>query len=677
MKRYRVLNIKGALLDKQQLEKYLEKIASDHILQNKSAKDTYPIPRMTENFEVITEVYHILNEHLKLNIPIHPAGEWILDNYYAIEETVKTIQKEMTLKKYKKFLAIGNGVYQGFARIYVLASEIVAYTDNKIETKNLVDYLQAYQQKKNLSMEEIWNLGIFIQIALIENIRTICEAIYSSQLQKYKVENIIERLIENKRKEELQFKNIKEYKEKVNTVSDMKYPFIEYMSYKLRKYGKRAYAFLNILEEQVGKMGTDISDIIKKEHFDIATKKVSMGNCITSIKTLQRTNLIEIFESINKVDDILKDDPAQVYERMDYKTKINYRNTIEELARKTKISEIYIARKTLELAKKDRTEKIRKYQNINENDIQKEIEKQKHVGYYLIGEGKKELKEILENKKKNVLTPNQKMWLWIVTKKVISLTITILLGIYLYKQIHQLIVTILVALLIYTPIEEIVIQILQYVLGKIVKPKPIPKLDFSNGIPKEEATFVVIPTIIDNEEKVRELMEKLEIYYLANKSENIYFALLGDCSSSSKEKEDIDENVIRAGKKYTQELNIKYPSQDFPKFHFLYRKRTWNQKENCFLGWERKRGLLNQFNKYILENQKNEFRTNTIEEVKKQTPIPKIKYVITLDSDTELVLNSGLELIGAMAHILNTPILNRENNKVIQRIWNYATKSRN
>lgn len=109
----RVLNIKGTLLDQYQLENYLEKIASDHILMDYSTKDTYPIARLEENFEVITQVYHLLNEHVKLAIPIHPAGEWILDNYYIIEEAVKGILKELTLKKYRNFLGIANGVYHG------------------------------------------------------------------------------------------------------------------------------------------------------------------------------------------------------------------------------------------------------------------------------------------------------------------------------------------------------------------------------------------------------------------------------------------------------------------------------------------------------------------------------------------------------------------------------------
>ena len=255
---YKILNIKGALLDKVQLENYLEKIASDHILKRKSEKYTYPIPRLKENLEVITQIYELLTEHIKLKIPIHPAGEWILDNYYIIEETAKAIVKDITLKKYINFPGISNGPYEGFARIYVLAQEIVAYTDCKIDSKTLPELLKAYQSKKSLNMEEIWNIGPFLQIALIEKIREVCEKIYSSQMQKYKVENILERYIEEKPKDRLKFKNIHEYKTKVLGYEEMKYPFIEYMSYKLKKYGRKAYPFLEILEEEVNKTGLDI-----------------------------------------------------------------------------------------------------------------------------------------------------------------------------------------------------------------------------------------------------------------------------------------------------------------------------------------------------------------------------------------------------------------------------------
>ena len=643
MKKYKILNINGALLDRQQLERHLEKVAASHNLNPKSKKETYPIPRMMENFDVIQEVYYLLNEHLKLGIGIHPAGEWLLDNFYIIEETVKSIKNELTLKKYTNFVGIANGNYEGFARIYVLAAEIVAYTDNKIERDALEAYLLSYQTKKTLSMDEIWNIGIFLQIAIIENIREICERIYSSQMQKYKVENIVERLVENKDKNEITFKNNNTHKLKEIMTQDMKYPFIEYMSYILKRYGKKAYRYLNILEETVEMMGTNISDVIKKEHFDIAVRKVSIGNSITSIKKIQRINFLEIFEKINGVEELLKKDPANVYEKMDYKTKEYYRNKIKEISHKTKISEIYITNKILEIAS------------------QKEKgTKQSHIGYYLIDIGINELYDKLQYRKSRELSSKEKVRAY--TLSVISFTaiLSILMAVSINSVSNSTIFYIASTIIFLIPISELVIQLVQYVLGKIVKPKLIPKLDFSEGIDKENATIVVIPTILKSKEKVQELMKKLEVFYLANKSENLYFALLGDCSQSDKQEEAFDDEVINEGICQAKILNDKYKNDGKDKFYFVYRKRVWNDKEGCYLGWERKRGLLNQFNEFILRMIQDPFKANTFKE------IPNIKYVITLDADTDLILNSAFELVGAMSHILNTPVIDENRNIVIQ-----------
>ncbi len=523
---YKVLNGKGAILGQSQLENYLEKIASDHNLKNCSDKNTYPIPRLKENFELITQVYQLLNEHIKLKLPIHPAGEWILDNYYIIDETVKSIKSELTPKKYARFLGLVNGTYAGFARIYVLASEIVNYTDNKIDGKSLSTYLQAYQKKKNLNMEEIWNIPLFIQIALIENIRDICEKIYASQIQKYKVENIIERLVENKNREELQFNHLNEYQMKVKSYGEMKYPFIEYLSYRLKKYGKKAYPYLAILEEQVEKMGMSVVEVAKKEHFDIAIRKISIGNAITSMKNLNRISMVEIFEQINGVEDILRKDPANVYEKMDYQTKILYRNCIKSLSKKTKISEVYIAKKVWNLANAE------KQKNVNPNSLES---KKTHVGYYLISDGKSVLWKELTGKTQNTINASKKIAIVLFCIVALSIAISASFAVYLYNKIHSIIWSILLGIALLVPVETIIIQILQYILGKIVKPKPIPKLDLEDGgVPEENATFVVIPTILNSEEKVKKLMQNLETYYMANKSDNIYFALLGDCTSRKK-----------------------------------------------------------------------------------------------------------------------------------------------
>ena len=582
MKTNKILKIDGTILDKKQLENHLQKIASNHNLMNKPSKETYPIPQLIENYETIKMVYNLLNEHVKIGMATHPAGEWLLDNFYIIEKTVKQIQKELTLKKYMNFLGIGNGKYKGFARIYVLAAEIVAYTDNKIQKEDLEDYLSSYQEKKTLSMEEIWNIGIFLEIAIIENIREVCEKIYVSQMEKYKAENIVERLVENKTKQEQVFKNGRLKKIEKNLLNDMQYSFVEYMSYILKRYGKKGYSYLKVLEETVELTGSSVSDIIKKEHFDIAVRKVSIGNSITSIKKIQRINFLEIFEKVNGVEELLKKDPSLVYEKMDNKTKEYYRNKIKEISKKTKISEIYIARKLLELA------------NGNEK-------KKSHIGYYLIDEGIEELYKVLKYKKRNSIKLKERVKIYISLILIFSVIISYFMAKALNSNINNLTILIISCILFFIPAFELINQIFSYVLSKIVKPKLIPKMDFSKGINKENSTMVVIPTIVNSKGKVRDLIEKLEVFYLANKSDNIYFCLLGDCTESSKEKEEKDLEIIEEGKEQVEILNKKYESSSkIPIFNFIYRKRQWNEKENSYLGWERKRGMLSQFNEYLL-----------------------------------------------------------------------------
>ena len=456
--KYKTLSRKGANLNLDELGNYLEKMASDHILQNESSIYTYPIPKLRENFEFIFKVYNLLNEHIKIGIPIHPAGEWLLDNFYIIEETQKNIIKQLTLKKYKNFLAIANGEYKGFARIYVLCSEIVAYTDYRINAKTVINLISSYQKKKNLSMEEIWNIGIFIQIALIQGIRDICEKIYLSQIQKYKVENIVERIVENK--EDLKYKNLSEYKEKVKGYGEMKYPFIEYMSFTLKKYGKAGIAYINVLEEQVNKMGTTVDEVIKKEHFDIAVKRVSIANAITSIKEISRINFKEIFDKINGVEDILRKDPAKIYDNMDYRTKEYYRNTIKELAKKTKMSEIYIANCVLQLCEKNSD-----LGHISEKETSL-IGKKGHVGYYLIDEGVNELYKKIEYKPKIMFKCNSRVNLYIFGIWGLASILDFIFTSLFYRQVTNIFAIIIFFILMLFPSYEIVNKITQYILRK-------------------------------------------------------------------------------------------------------------------------------------------------------------------------------------------------------------------
>ncbi len=627
------LYTKDSVLNKKELEEYLAKFASDNIISKTSEKNTYPIPRVKDNCKYISLVYTLLNEHVKIGIPIHPAGEWILDNFYMIEKAVKTIEKDLCLKKYVNFPGISQS---GFARIFVLTNEIISNTDGKINQSDLKDYLIAYQTQKDLTMEEIWSIPLFLQINLIEKIRHVCEKIFISQMEKYKVDNMIQRIIENKPE--------KEVKMSVKGA----YPFIEYMSYRLKKYGKVGLPYLQAFEEQVNKMGMKISEVIGREHFDIAVRKLSIKNAITSLRDISRMNIISIFKEINVVEQILKQDPAGVYSQMEYTSKDYYRAKILEISKKTKISEIFIAEEVLKLCKKNELEQDNTLDNKyteKTNKIRKL--KKTHVGYYLIDEGKDELLSKLLKKNIKSISSDTKSKIYVSIIYFLTVLFTLILSRWLKFS----------AILLFIPLQNTVTQILQYILNKSVKQRHIPKIDLQNHIRANQSTMCVMPVSLKSKDDVKEIFNKMEVYYLANKSENLFFTLLGDCTSSNKQKESYDKEIIQEGLNQSKKLNEKYGDI----FFFTYRKREWSEIERCYMGWERKRGMITQFNEFLMTG-KSSFSVNNC----KIENLPKIKYVITIDSDTNLVMDSVFKLVGAMSHILNFPEVDKIKNVVFK-----------
>ena len=722
----KILQVKNSILDKQNLEKYLEQFAADNILITCPDKNTFPLERLIENKKYIELVCKLLEEHIKLKIPIHSAGEWLLDNYYLIEKSVKTIEKNLTLNKYMRLPAIAE---DGFARVYVIANEIISNTDGKINENNLIDYLEAYQNQKKLYMQEIWDIGLFLQICIIEKIRNISEKIFITQMQRYKAQNMVNRFIEKKREK------------RFNIDVNSRYSFIEFLSYKLRQYGRISIPYIDALDKEIRKAGMTLDDVISREHFDIALKTLSMKNCIMSLKTIDRINNVNIFERVSAVEKILKEDPADVYTKMDYSTKEYYRNIVLEISKKTKNSEIYVAQKAIELCKRYQNlhdvnnpqidEKKWKLEGVKygkdsisneyksqfdetkndvdgkdkckldgvkgetecEKSVQKEINakakeydeqdkliylKKIHVGYYLVDNGKKELLSYLTNKKVYEMNYEERAKLYVYLNCLFSFLITATFSIWLKW----------VALFLFIPIKNIVSKIFQYNLCKIKKTKILPKMDYQNNIPESAKTMCIIPTMLKNSADVDEMMSKMEEYYIANKSENLFFTLLGDCTKSDTQETREDKEIANEGIYLVNELNKKYGN----KFFFVYRKREWNASEKCFMGWERKRGLINQFNDFLLgkevnfkvntceefidaklentrenfvkENTRNDCENFNVDKTKKQRFLD-VKYVITLDSDTTLTLDSAFRLIGTIDHILNRPVVNKIKNIVV------------
>ena len=541
------------------MENYAKKLAIDHRVSKKSNSKTFPIYKLREDFKYIGKTYDVLNESVSNGVSIPPSGEWILDNYYLIEEQVNTIQKEISLSQYKKLPSVN-----GISRIYIIAKALVYKTDAIITEENVENFICAYQTKKSLSMDELWLFPVMLKISVIEYIKELCEKIISTQLQKFKVESLIERLVKNKPINEQRF-----HRYSSTVVSSEANAYVEHLVFCLKKLGKDGLDYINILEEEIKKVGTTYGDVIRVEHYDSAVRRVSMGNCITSVRHISRFNWITIFERTNVIEKILSRD--QWYPKLDFETRNLYRNEIKEIARESNTSEVYIANKIIEIAGA-----------------------YEHIGVFLIGGRKEEFYKLLGiNNYKREQSLNIKVFEYIIA---IYLP-TILFAFLLAREAFFLSLI---------PVSEMFVYLINKILTKHVKPRLLPRLE---EIPEGVNTFVVVPTLLNSKQRVIDLFKSMERYYIGNKMDNIYFALLGDASEVETEKMPYDAEVIESGIEESRKLNEKYGKEIF---FFLYRRRVFNEKQGKWLGYERKRGMLTEFNNFLITGENGTFQTNTI-----------------------------------------------------------------
>jgi len=295
---------------------------------------------LRKNLKYIKETYHELYMHNELGISIHPAGEWILDNLYIIEKEAIFLESELNKNSKYDLPKVDNKL-----RILVLANELIRYADGKLEASNMKAFLTGYSQVKYISLQELWVFPLCLKIELIKYIKNICEDIVYVQNQRYKVESIIERLVEGKNKNEQKF-NIKI---KSNENSEINMPFIEYMAYKLKNINNDDTEYIDIFDKQVLKLGTTVDEIVSRVHFDIVTKQAFMGNSIISLKDINNINFSKELENISEIDIILSQEKAQIYSKMDSETLDMYRKRVYKLSKKIGVSQKYICSKIIEL----------------------------------------------------------------------------------------------------------------------------------------------------------------------------------------------------------------------------------------------------------------------------------------------------------------------------------------
>jgi len=376
---------------------------------------------------------------------------------------------------------------------------------------------------------------------------------------------------------------------------------------------------------------------------------------IRSLQEIKQTSWKVVIEPLILFDLVLREDPAGAYSRMDYDSREAYRRQIVNIASHCDSSEMEVANQVLSLAR-------RAAQRLDEDP--RITLRQSHLGTYLIGEGRPEFEE------KIGFNPpfgqRVRSWLrkhpddfYIPGVAILTFAIVSSFVLLLTEPSTSLGLIFLALLAVLLPSSQSAIQIVNYIATLLMPAQILPKLDFSEGLPDDCVTMVTIPSMLSNEKQVRKLVDALEVRFLGNQDRNLHFLLLTDLPDSPSEP--VEENaLVDLAADLIGKLNEKYASKRLGSLFLLHRHRVYNPRERLWMGWERKRGKLMDLNN-LLRGQFDSFPVK----VGKVSILPKIRYIITLDSDTDLPRGSARRMVGAMAHPLNQPIIDREKSIVV------------
>ncbi|TDT61306.1 GH36-type glycosyl hydrolase domain-containing protein [Fonticella tunisiensis] len=622
------------ILNSHELYLHGKNIAKDHIVSKQGEYNKLILNRLDNNFIRISRVYRFLKDRAKNNKSLCPASEWLLDNYYIIEEQVKWIMANCSRRFLKKLRTIQSGSLKGYPRTFAICLELINHTDGKLDKKQIIEFIKAYQTIEPLSMAELWSISTMLRIALVEKIADICQVISDIHKEWSNVERF-------KGKDHNEIFN--EIKKTFTSMDSINYAYIERLSRFIKSLEVNEEELFRYIDDRLHEFNTSMEEVIKHEHNEQAALKISIGNCITSLRLISALDFNEIFESLSHVEGILRKDPSGYYMEQDFESRNYYRRQVEKIAERYKVSEIQVARTALDCTLK--------YEDISKASS--------HVGYYLAGKGRTYLIRDIEKNpsglKKNVLA------VYVLPVAIITAILSLGLALYSYTSAVKapLLIAALTLIIALIPSSEIAVTITNWIITHLKTPDFIPKLELRNGIPEECTTIIIVPTILPNVKRVIELIRNLEVTYMANNEDNIYFALVGDLKDSGSEFNDEDEDILNTARDMIEELNRKYGDN---KFYFLCRRRIYNDRQGRWMGWDRKRGAVLEFNRLIKGDKNTTFSTITgnIENLK------RAKYVITLDADTILPIGRARSLIGAISHPLNKAVFDDKKGIVIE-----------
>ncbi|MGD0815613.1 MAG: glucoamylase family protein [Verrucomicrobiota bacterium] len=596
--------------------------------------------RLEENQQIL-QAYNRATLTVDQIRSITPAAEWVLDNFYLIQEQIQMAWRHLPRHYSRELPRLSHGPSVKLPRVYDIALELILHVDAQIDLEQLTAFVDSYQSITPLNLGELWAVPIMLRLGLIENLRRIAVRLNADRRDRDLADFWANRLQETAERDAsgliVVLADMAKAKLPINSA------FVTQLCQRLSRMEPAVHFVRDWIERRLAEHGSSVEQRVQTETQNQAADQVSIRHSITSLRFLGATDWQSFVESMSYVDKTLRQDPANLYAAMDFTTRDCYRHIVERMARQSHRSEIEVATTAIAL-----TNEAAQAPGGDERIA--------HVGYHLMGPGQLNLEKAI-----HVRVPWE-TWL----ERSIRLHpmafygggFFLILGLFACIAVQRLEELGLeswrldmAAAVVLLGASQLAVTLLNWLCTQYITPRLLPRLDFSKGIPAACQTMVVIPTILTDAEGIDQLLEKLEIHYLGNRDNNAHFALLTDFRDAAQESMPEDQGLARKALEGIKSLNQKYRTDRPNIFYLFHRPRRWNAGEGVWMGYERKRGKLAELNALLRGRRRERFAAVMGDE----SILPQIKYVITLDTDTQLPRDAARQLVGTMAHPLNHP----------------------
>lgn len=627
--------LRARLLTVHEMVTRVQELAAQHRLSQAKAHDRL-LPRLASNEEEIGRAQAMLEANLRDGIAITPAGDWLLDNRHVINEQIQLARRHLPPRYSRSLPMLGSAGREGLPRVFDIAGWVVAHGDARIDAHTLGEVLAAYQQVQPLELGELWAVPIMLRLALVENLRRISIRVQRDAIEQRDAKRWAERINQAA---------VAGPRAMVIAVAELaaadiapSRTLVTDLTRRLQGIDAEAAPAMAWIERWAAEAGTTVEAMLAEEGRKQAADQVSVANAIGSLRSLSGIDWRAFVEAHSAVEARLRQDPHGTYPRMDFATRDRYRHAVERLAQRAGLDEIAVAEAVLALASEAPPG-----------------DHAAHVGWYLVDDGRAQLRQRLSQQAPahRLRRASHRSRLGVYLLPIALLTAAgVWLALRHWGGTDAFLPRLGLALAAGIVASELAIVLVNWVATLVVRPRPLPRLDYQDGIPPESATLVAVPSMFGSAAAVDALVEGLEVRYLGNRDGAIRFALLTDFADADQAELPGDAALLAHAEAAIGALNARHPwPGPGDRFVLLHRPRLWNASEGRFMAHERKRGKLAALNALLRGGDGADFCLIAGD----ITGLDATRYVITLDTDTQLPRNAAAELAATMAHPLNAP----------------------